>query len=80
MTESVFRPNQNKNANEAGSNILHVPSATLLAMNLCKGFLRFGLGRDEVAQTPRAAEPYQTGEACEPAQLRNFETHLRGES
>ena len=54
--------------------------STILAVNLGKGLLGLGLGRYEVAQPPSAAGPDQTGEACEPAKLRNPETELRGKS
>ena len=37
--------------------------ATALAVNLGKCFLRLRLGRDEVAQPPRAAGPDQRGRA-----------------
>lgn len=51
--------------------------ATALAVNLGKCFLRLRLGRDEVAQPPRAACPDQRGRARQPAQLRNAKAKLR---
>jgi len=46
-------------------------------VNLGKCFFRLRLGRDEVAQPPRAAGPDQRCRARQPAQLRNAKAKLR---